>query len=493
MNDNSRPTDKQLEDGIVYTQKKALLDRLKNLEAGLPEIELPTPWYLRKGWKQLGIAATIVGLIFFVWLWIDHAATNQINGVIAQHFEPIPYPGKVDRSTQEQNQSLEQRAVSAYQQQRYTEAIPLLQSLIDDEQDSLAFLFLGISQLGTGDAQSAIASITQFTAYDDRTFSDETHYYLGLAHLQLGNLQQVDTHLERIDSFSDWRDKLLTALESTLSNQPESTERDTIIRYFFSELIPGRRGSGLAETLTRGRDTYHYLPSKSGAIKRQDYWYHIAELPIPNSFSFVGYTYDTTSRKLVIDTLIDVGPTYDGSVSFITNIREKKFERLLYNLDDVSGLVEGETIANLYGSQIGWDYKQSVDRACGSKCREVLFVNYTNSPQLLLLYSEENRGGSNQRYFYIPCLGKTKCSTGTASDIVYYNADSTELVNDWLDPYVRAAASAPYKLVGVADNLEIYDNEVFGQRADTVSITLTNKSSEFKLMEVCDPLRKICQ
>lgn len=496
MSDNSRPSDKQLEDGIVYTQKKALLDRLKNLESGLPEVDATPPWYLRKGWEQLGMAAAIAGLAIMAWLWIDHSTSNQVNKVIAEYFEPIPYPGGVDRSTPSENQGLEQRAVLAYEQQQYAEAIPLLQALIEEEQDSLAFLFLGIAQLGTGDAQSAINSITQFVDYDDSTYSDEAHYYLGLAHLQLGNLQQVEASADRIDRFSDWRAKLLTALGNSTSTSSQIITQDTIIRYFFGELIPGRRGSGLAETLTRGTENYYYFPSDSGSIKRQNYWYHIAELPVPDSFFFVGYTYDQSNNKFVIDTLIDIGPTYDGSVPFITNIREKEFERVLFKLDDANGLVAEETIANLSGPQIAWDYKQDNGvsvQACGSKCREVLFVNYTNSPQLVVLYSQQNRNSSNQRFYYIPCLGKTMCNTGTAADIVYYNADSTELVKEWLEPYAKGAASAPYELPGVGDNLDTYDTEVFGEGANRVTIKLTNNSNKFSLSGSCAPLRKTCQ
>lgn len=210
MSDQFHPSDKQLEDGIIYTQKKALLDQLQRLEASLPKINTALPWYQQRRWKQISLAAAVAGIALLVWWLQDAPTTSGPHAAIADYFEPIPHPRGAER---DEGQDLEERAVIAYLQEDYEQAAPLFETLVRDQKDSLSLLYLGISQLGSGDAEGAIGSINQFLVYDSSTYEDKPYYYLALAHVQLGEMEEAKGYAARIKS-----PELKNKVDALLSN-----------------------------------------------------------------------------------------------------------------------------------------------------------------------------------------------------------------------------------------------------------------------------------
>jgi len=178
---NIDPLDKQLEQGIIYSQRKVLLNRLKAIEKDQPPVELINrPWYKKRAFQWL-----LIGLILLIGIMLTIAYKQypkpRINPVIAEYFMPIEHPLAIKRGV---SKDLEERAASLYHGADYQQAVILFDSLFLYKQDTLSLLFLGISQLGVGDAKASIATLEKYRTFSPDILNEETNYFLLLSYYQ---------------------------------------------------------------------------------------------------------------------------------------------------------------------------------------------------------------------------------------------------------------------------------------------------------------------
>lgn len=213
MNDHSKPSEQELENWIVYNKKKNLLQGLKDLENSLPEIEAaPTSWY-RKKWPWLVL--TLISLAVLVLLLfktrIDPKPKSNTNAIIAAYFQHTPSLS-TQRTTSDEK-SLEERAFEAYEATAYAEAVPLLTDLFLVEKDSTTLFWLGVAQLGNGQAKEAIQTFNSFQQFQAKLLSQRVHFYLMLAYLQESNTAKVKEHAQAIT-----QEELKPIAEEVLNN-----------------------------------------------------------------------------------------------------------------------------------------------------------------------------------------------------------------------------------------------------------------------------------
>lgn len=191
MNDDYIPSDQDLESGIIYSKKKTLLKDLKRLEDDLPPVDLTKPWYRQKWWLRLWLIVLLLGMIITVILlkW-SGSSSPRVNPTIAAYFRPNPSLSATLRSS-EITQSLEGRAFAAYNAENYADALPLLEELFSTEKDTTALFWLGIAQLGSGNAVAAAQNLERFRKLQPGNQKEKVHFYLMLAYLQSGQPDQV--------------------------------------------------------------------------------------------------------------------------------------------------------------------------------------------------------------------------------------------------------------------------------------------------------------
>jgi tetratricopeptide (TPR) repeat protein len=88
---------------------------------------------------------------------------------------------------------------AAYEQKRYAEAITELTKEIANtpgQPHSEAYLYLGLAQLGAGQAKEAIEAFRQVGS--DSTYADDAQWYQALAYLKLGDIDNAKKLLQAI-------------------------------------------------------------------------------------------------------------------------------------------------------------------------------------------------------------------------------------------------------------------------------------------------------
>lgn len=82
-----------------------------------------------------------------------------------------------------------QEAVGAYGSGHYTEAISILEPLLDSEKKELAGFYTGLCLIGTGDFDGAAVRLRTVLASDDPRLVGYARWYLGLALLRSGDIE----------------------------------------------------------------------------------------------------------------------------------------------------------------------------------------------------------------------------------------------------------------------------------------------------------------
>lgn len=264
---------------------------------------------------------------------------------------------------------------------------------------------------------------------------------------------------------------------------------DEIFLYYQSHVKPLTTDTPIGQADVDGTPYFYF--TKKGTLVEDDYWHHLADLPIPASFKLFDYSFDGSS--ITHEQHLILTQNYQPGVSpFLLNVRERDYLRETYLFDEKNGKFVEFEISSLDVIQYGWDHKRLSETApismlaCGTKCRETIVLG-REQYQLLVFYSEEAMTGDKS--YYIPCLGKTNCATKGTADVVYFNCNRQYLIDDWLKHLV----GIPYKRrPGIADHIQTPRYKTFGTGSESVTIQYTDDSGELYLRLSCRPLHVRC-
>lgn len=230
--------------------------------------------------------------------------------------------------------------------------------------------------------------------------------------------------------------------------------------------------------------TYHYFTHLCGDVSTQEYSHHIGDLPLPGSFQLLDYQFQ--QGTLLSENHIPLTRAYpSGPTKFVLNVKQGEFDKITYEFEDG----QFQPLSPLTtGNFLGWDYKKISDgviskiESCGTKCRENIFHG-CDPYKLLVFYSKEN--ATEDRFYYIPCLGKVDCGKKEAANVVYFNATKSELIANWLTHFHGNPIT---DMLGIADELGApIPQKVFTQGGTTVQIQYTADHSKLQYKIECKP------
>lgn len=99
-----------------------------------------------------------------------------------------PYPsllGQV-RGETEENLTLEQKALNAYDLGEFAKSEDILKNLVEEEATAINYFYLGLAQLEMNKSEEAVASFNTVINHFD-AFKEQARWHLALAHLKNGD------------------------------------------------------------------------------------------------------------------------------------------------------------------------------------------------------------------------------------------------------------------------------------------------------------------
>ncbi|MEL6864314.1 MAG: hypothetical protein AAFP19_07845 [Bacteroidota bacterium] len=176
--------------------------------------EVDQEWQLPKATKTpilqsirirqiIGIAASVI-LLAAAYFYLSSQPQASSDDLFAANFEAYPMILS-NRAPNAPTTSPTAKAIQAYEQKDFQEAVRLFQALQTNTADSTTYRFyIAIAELAQGNANIAIPilEVLSQTPSDEsiNLLQEQSHWYLALAHLQNGNLEQSKAILQRIQT-----------------------------------------------------------------------------------------------------------------------------------------------------------------------------------------------------------------------------------------------------------------------------------------------------
>jgi len=155
--------------------------------------------------KPIIAAAAILLLLVIGYQWMNVTGAMSNQDLFAQNYQAYELPFG-DRGNGLDNAIHEAGAM--YQQQKYADAIPMFEQLAKEGKgDDRTSLALGISYIELKKYEKAILILKQASAQSGFLYLDQAQWYMGLAHLQLGQIEESKTLLHAVKDNPDARFK----------------------------------------------------------------------------------------------------------------------------------------------------------------------------------------------------------------------------------------------------------------------------------------------
>lgn len=177
--------EKNLREAIRRNKMKGMLGELKALEEDLPEVNIPPASAKRRNLRPWMVAAGILFLLALSWYLFRDRPPNKYEELFAAYFEP--YPSMVTRRGGETD--LRNRAYTAYSDGKYRQALPLLEQVWEERQDTLSLFYLGIAQIADGETNEGIQNLKVFNELY-KVFNQQVNWHIALGYLQEGEVEK---------------------------------------------------------------------------------------------------------------------------------------------------------------------------------------------------------------------------------------------------------------------------------------------------------------
>ena len=197
----------QLLKEIKLLHKSTRLSKMEKVFQGLQETEVSlkeTPnsqAVSRKLWPRVAAAASIILLLGLVWFLLN-PGTPDTQKIFADAFEVYPN-NVIKRSEQVKYSDLKNTAYSFYDQKKYAESIPQFLELYQTEDEKISLFYLAVASLADGQTDQTIQYFNEFSPYAKANgLDDQTAWYLALAYLKKGELDNASTILKELSNGS---------------------------------------------------------------------------------------------------------------------------------------------------------------------------------------------------------------------------------------------------------------------------------------------------
>jgi len=206
--------------GIDYSTLKITKKDLQQLEASLPEVDhqpsndRPIISMFKGHYWQVAAAVLVLAVSAVA---VVNYQQSKPGALYTKNFEPYANEFvNAERGKVPTNELLLQ-GFQAYDREDYPSAIANFNIVLEEDKENLMVLFyLGNAQMANHENQAAIATFKKFLDTSTGDFTTEAKWYLALAHMKEGHMEEAIHLLREIEhhyEFGSPAQKLLRKLE----------------------------------------------------------------------------------------------------------------------------------------------------------------------------------------------------------------------------------------------------------------------------------------
>ncbi len=177
--------EEQIKKAVISTKKDELLNKLKQLEKPKK----------RFNFYAIAIAASLI-IALGIFSLLQHTETFSNEQLFAEYFEPysniIAPASRGDETPDEKSE-----AFRYYDAKNYETASNKFDKLYATTKASYYLFYLGVCELQLGNTENAITLFKLHQKHTDK-LSNQTHWYLALAHLKASNIKDAKALLQTI-------------------------------------------------------------------------------------------------------------------------------------------------------------------------------------------------------------------------------------------------------------------------------------------------------
>lgn len=151
--------------------------------------------------RIFAVAATVMLLVLAYQFFFSDDSVVSGEQLFADNFQPYQMLlSQRNLSIEEKNVVLE-NAISTYSKGDFDNASKSFQQLsLDDPEDISYQFYQAVAALGAEDSENAIASFKKIVSTTNHPFMEQSRWYLSLAYLQLGDVENAKKTLNKIQS-----------------------------------------------------------------------------------------------------------------------------------------------------------------------------------------------------------------------------------------------------------------------------------------------------
>lgn len=173
-----------LSEGIRYHVRYDAWEKIQQLEAAHADEAILIAGSKKKSWLYAAMVSLI--LLAFGTVYVFNLNVNKGSDLFEEHFNPYPVLAHAPVRGGDTTGSLKERAFSAYSNENYQRAIPLLEELDKGEEEYLVKFYLGNAYLATGEPEEAIM-LFRSVLESQSALDPQAQWYLGLSYLAKGD------------------------------------------------------------------------------------------------------------------------------------------------------------------------------------------------------------------------------------------------------------------------------------------------------------------
>ncbi len=176
--------------GIRYTGRKKIQSDLQKLEESLPSLrqERETKVVAMRRFRIWAAAASVL-LVAVTAIWLFTGRQLNQDQLFTAYYQP--YQNVESPTTRgETNQDVRKNAYMAYDQERFEEAVNLFGSIPAEESQPVDDFYEALSYLSLDQGTEAAALLVEFIDNGDDIMKERASWYLALAHLNQGKIDQ---------------------------------------------------------------------------------------------------------------------------------------------------------------------------------------------------------------------------------------------------------------------------------------------------------------
>ena len=151
--------------------------------------------------RVIAIAATVLLLVMAYQMFFTGGGTISNEQLFADNFQPYQMLLSQRGISEEEKNVLLENAITAYSKNDFQGASEAFQQLSKSEPDDITYQFyLAVAQLGAKNNDAAINVFSQISSTENNPFKEQSQWYLGLAYLQKGDVENAKKSFTEIQS-----------------------------------------------------------------------------------------------------------------------------------------------------------------------------------------------------------------------------------------------------------------------------------------------------